>query len=326
MKRVIYLVSILVVLVGITSVALAEKKPIKLKAVQFLNLGNPAEKGFHLLVDSINKAAKGELVIEIVGGPEAIPARQQLESVRVGAVDMCWVPSGWYKSVVPVAAVLNLSRIGPSGARKSGLHDFLVKEHKKAGLRFIGATDVGGPFFLYAKEPLKSSAEIKGKRFRHSPTHAFFKAVGLVPITVGHGDIYTGLERNLLDGLATKHATFINLSLFEVCKYVVGPSYWGSGYGSVTILNEGTFAGLPKNLQDLILNTQEKKEPQMKEMELSLLEGQWKTLREKGVKHIKWSPEDSKAFLEEIDQAAWKVHGKRLPPGMEDKLKKMMGY
>ncbi|MBW2036951.1 MAG: TRAP transporter substrate-binding protein DctP [Deltaproteobacteria bacterium] len=325
MKRVICLVSILAVLVGITSVALAERKPIKLKAVQFLNLGNPAEKGFHLVVDSINKAAKGELVIEIVGGPEAIPARQQMESVRVGAVDMCWVPSAWYKSVVPAAAVMGLSRIEPWEGRKSGLYDFLVKEHKKAGLRYVGPSDVGGPFFLYAKEPLKSPAELKGKRFRYSPTHAFFKAVGLVPITVGHGDIYTGLERNLLDGLALKHATFINLSLFEVCKYVVGPGYWGK-YSTATIINEGKFGALPKHLQDLILNTQEKKEHQVKELELSLLEGQWKTLREKGVKHIKWPPEDSKAFLEVVDRAGWKVLGSKLPPGMADKLKKMMGY
>jgi len=325
MKRVICLLSILVVLVGVTSVALAEKKPITLKAVQFLNLGNPAEKGFHLVVNSINEAAKGELVIEIMGGPEAIPARQQLEAVRVGAIDLAWLPCGWYKSVVPVAAVMGLSRIEPWDGRKSGLHDFLVEEHKKAGLRYIGSADVGGPFFLYAKEPLKSSAELKGKRFRYSPTHAFFKDVGLVPITVGHGDIYTGLERNLLDGLAIKHATFINLSLPEVCKYVVGPGYWGR-FSTVSVLNEGKFAGLPKHLQDLIMNTQEKKERQMKEMELSMLEGQWNTLREKGVKHTQWSPEDSKAFLEEIDRAAWKVHGKRLPPGMEDKVKKMMGF
>ncbi len=149
--------------------------------------------------------------------------------------------------------------------------------------------------------------------------------MGLVPITVGHGDIYTGLDRNLLDGLALKHATFINLSLPEVCKYVVGPGYWGK-YSTVSIFNEGRFAALPQHLQNLIINTQKKEERQIKTMELSLLEGQWKTLREKGVRHIKWSPEDSKSFLETVDQAAWKIHGKRLAPGMAEKVKKMMGY
>ena len=325
MKKVICLLLIVLMLTGTTSIVLAKTKPIKLKAVQFVNLGNSAEKGFHLLIDSINKAAKGELVIEIVGGPEVIPPRQQLESVRIGAVDVAYVPTGWYKSIVPVAAVMGMSKIEPWEARKSGLHDFLVKEHKKAGLRYIGPTDVGGPFFLYAKEPLKNSAALKGKKFRHSPTHAFFKAVGLVPVTVGHGDIYTGLERNLLDGLAIKHVSFINLSLPEVCKYVVGPGYWG-GFSSAPIFNEDKFSRLPKHLQDLIINTQKEKERQMKEMGDSMLEEQWKELQEKGVKHIKWSSEDSKAFLETVDQAAWKIHGNKLAPGMEEKIKTMMGY
>ena len=325
MKKVFCLLLIVVMLTGTTSIVLAKTKPIKLKAVQFLNFGNPAEKGFHLIVNSINKAAKGELVIEIVGGPEVIPARQQLESVRVGAVDICWVPSGWYKSVVPVAAVMGLSRIEPWDARKTGLYDFLVKEHKKAGLRYLGPSDVAGPFFLYAKEPLKSSAALKGKKFRHSPTHAFFKAVGLVPITVGHGDIYTGLERNLLDGVAIKHATFINLSLPEVCKYVIGPGYWGK-FSTATIINEDKFAGLPKHLQTLILNTQAKEEQQIKKMEITSLANQWKILQKKGVKHIQWSSEDSRAFLETVDQAAWKIHGNKLAPGMEKKIKTMMGY
>ncbi len=323
MKKIVSLLSIFIMLMGSSSVVLA--KQYKLKAVQFLNLGNAAEKGFHLFVDAVNKAADGELVIEIVGGPEAIPARQQMESVRVGAVDMCWVPSGWYKSVVPVAGVMGLSRIEPPEGRKTGLHDFLVEEHKKAGLRYIGTADVAGPFFLYAKKPLKSSSELKGKRFRHSPTHTYFKSVGLIPTTVGHGDIYTGLDRNLLDGLPLKHATFINLSLPEVCKYVVGPGYWGK-YSTVTLLNEDKFAALPKHLQDLILDTQEKIEPQIKELELSLLKEQWETLQAKGVKHVKWSPEDSQSFLETVDRSAWKINGKKLPPGMEKKLKTMMGY
>ena len=62
--------------------------PIELKTAQFLDAGNPGEKGFHLLVDTINNSAKGELVIKIVGGPESIPARTQPEAVRLGAVDI----------------------------------------------------------------------------------------------------------------------------------------------------------------------------------------------------------------------------------------------
>ena len=49
-------------LVGsLSSMALAQQKQIKLKAVQFVNMGNPSEKPFHYFVDSVNKQAKGAL-------------------------------------------------------------------------------------------------------------------------------------------------------------------------------------------------------------------------------------------------------------------------
>ncbi|MBW1804607.1 MAG: hypothetical protein JRJ85_28250, partial [Deltaproteobacteria bacterium] len=168
MKRMNVAFFIFVVILGLASVAWA-KKPVTLKAVQFINLGNPGESGFHLLVDMINKETKGELVIKIVGGPEATPGRQQPEAVRTGAIDIAFVPGSWYKSMVPVNPLMFLSLLKPWEERKSGLFDFLVEDHKKAGLRYIGDAGFGGGFYFYSREPIPNIAGLKGKRFRHSP-------------------------------------------------------------------------------------------------------------------------------------------------------------
>ncbi|MFX1297635.1 MAG: GTPase, partial [Promethearchaeota archaeon] len=193
---------------GLVPGAWAQKK-ITLKAVQFINLGNPGEGGFHLLVDMINKSSNGELEIKIAGGPEAMPGRQQPESVRTGAIDMAFVPASWYKSMVPVNALTHLSLLASSEERKSGLYDFLVKEHEKQGLRYIGNGHVHGPFYFYSKEPIYNVAGLKGKRFRHSPAYPFFPAFGIKPVTAAHSEIYPGLERNVFDGLAINHTNFI---------------------------------------------------------------------------------------------------------------------
>ena len=313
-------------LVGsLSSMALAQQKQIKLKAVQFVNMGNPSEKPFHYFVDSVNKQAKGELSIEIVGGPDSIAGTDQPEAVRSGAVDLAFVPCGWYQSVLPVASVMGLSRVTPMEGRKTRLHDFLVEEHKKVGLRFIGANDFSGPFYMYAKKPIAHPDELKGLRFRHSPTYTFFKGIGLTPITAAHSDVYTGLERNLFDGLATKPGTFVELCLYEVCKFVIGPGFWPD-YSTVTIMNEAKFGQLPKHLQGLMMGAMEKGEPAMKALCAPDIEQQWKTMKEKGMKHIEWSPEVSKKFLDHIDALTWEIRVKKLPEGMAEKLKKMMGY
>ncbi|MBW2029616.1 MAG: TRAP transporter substrate-binding protein DctP [Deltaproteobacteria bacterium] len=324
MKRIIVAFFIFSVILGLAAGTWA-KKPITLKAVQFVNLGNPGEAGFHLLVDMINKASKGELVIKIVGGPEATPGRQQPEAVRTGAIDISFVASSWYKSMVRVSPLIKMSLLKPWEERKSGFFDFLVKEHEKQGLRYIGNAHVYGPFYLYSKVPVKDISGLKGKRFRHSPAYPFFQTFGIKPVTASHSEIYPGLERNVFDGLAINHTNFINLRLYEVCKYVVGPGFYAHGAAAV-IMNLAKFNKLPKHLQKVITDSMEKAEPQIIEKNDAIQVDNWKILKAKGVKHVKWSDEESKIFLDKVNQAMWDKEGKKLKPEKLEKMRKMMGY
>jgi len=324
-KRMFFLMVIVFVWTVFISPGWAQKKPIQLKAVQFVNMGNPGESGFHLLVDMINKAAKGELVLKVVGGPESMPGRQQPEAVRTGAIDIAFVASSWYKSIVRVTPLIKMSLLKPWEERKTGFYDFLVEEHQKQGLRYIGNAHVYGPFYLYSKEPIQNVEGLKGKRFRHSPAYPFFPAFGIKPITASHSEIYQGLERNLFDGLAINHTNFINLRLYEVCKYIVGPAFYNHGAASV-IMNLAKFNGLPEHLQKVILDSMEKAEPAIIEMDKSIQVENWKTLEANGMKHIQWAPEESKVFLDKVNQSMWDVEGKKLKPDIVEKMKKMMGY
>jgi len=324
MKKTFCLIVGLLVVAGFSTPGFA-KDSIELKAVQFLDIGNPGEAGFHLLIDTINEAAKGELVIKLVGGPEAIPPRKQPESVRLGAVDMAFFPCSWYASIVKEAAIMNLSNLEPWEERKSGWYDYLVEKHKEAGMRFIGTADVTGAFNLFSKEPIKNMEGLRGKRFRHSPTFVFFKELGLTPVTTGHAEIYTGLERNLFEGFATKLQTVTQLHLYEVCKYIIGPDFWPNS-SVVTVMNEKKFEGLPSHLQTLILDSQKKSERPMMALREEIHAKTWKILMDNGMEHIKWSEEDSKAFLDKINEVTFQARAKRIPPADLVKIKKMMGY
>ena len=325
MKRSVCFLAILLLVVGLSSNALAQKTPIKMKGVQFLNLGTPSEKGFHRFIELVNEGAKGELVIEIAGGPETIGGRKLAEAVRSGAVDFGYLPCGWYAPNVPAAAVMGLSRIDTLEGRKNGFHAFLVEEHKKAGIRFIGANDYSGPFNMFATKPINNPRDLKGMRFRHSPTYSFFKGLGIVGITVEHADLYSGLERGLFVGLYTKLGTFLELSLDEVCKNIVGPGFWPD-YSTVTIMNERRYESLPKHLQDVIQNAELRTEQELPGIMAPIIKGWNDDADKKGMKRIAWSPEDTKWYLDKIDELSWEARVAKLPPGMADKMKKMMGF
>jgi TRAP-type C4-dicarboxylate transport system substrate-binding protein len=324
MRRIICLLIFLIASIGVDAIA-ADQTPIELKAVQFVYIGSTGQRGFHLFVDRVNKACSGELTIKIAGGPESIPATQQVEAVRGGAVDVAMVPSSWYANIVPVAAVMNLSKLEPWDQRKSGFHDYLVQEHRKEGIHFIGVGNVGDPFYLYAREKIGNPTELKGKRFRHSPTYPFFKDFGMIPITTSQSDMYTGLERNLFVGVANKHDGFIQNNLFEVCKFVIGPGFWPYS-GNVILMNEKRFSGLPKRLQGIILRAQEEAEPVMKDIQEKLNIEAWGILKKNGVTHVEWSREDAASFLDKINEITWLARTKNMPPDVAARVKKMMGY
>jgi TRAP-type C4-dicarboxylate transport system substrate-binding protein len=227
--------------------------------------------------------------------------------------------------MLPVGPLMNLSRLEAEEERKTGFYDYLLKEHEKIGLRYIGNAHVHGPFYLYAKEPIAGLEGLKGKRFRHSPAYPFFKALGIKPITSAHSEIYSGLERNMFDGLAINHTNFINLHLYEVCKYIVGPGFYSHGAASV-IMNLGKFKGLPDQLQEVIVSSIEKAEPMIRKLDEDIERSNSEILESKGMKHIEWSANDNRLFLDRVVEVTWKVGGKKMKPEEVQKIKAMTGY
>ena len=91
-------------------------------------------------------------------------------------------------------------------------------------------------------------------------------------------------------------------------------------------MNGKKFDSLPKHLQDLILESQKKAELPMKDIQRANIAEDWRQLNAAGVKHIKWSPEDTKSFLEKVNQVTFKARSKKMSKDEAAKIMKMMGY
>jgi len=80
-------------------------EPIVLKAISAWPLSaEETNLGFLRFVDAVNERAQGELVIEILGGPEVVAESDQFEAVRDGVVDMVHTTPTYYKGEIPEAA------------------------------------------------------------------------------------------------------------------------------------------------------------------------------------------------------------------------------
>lgn len=159
--------------------------------------------------EDFNTANEGVAHIRYIGGPETTPAREQLTAARNGVFDMVFGAAGYYVGQVPEAYVLYASDMTPMEARESGAFDMLADIYREtANVEVLGwvAAGVGYHIWLGADEvPLDENGlpDLNGFRVRSSPFYnAWLGTMGAIVVPVPAPDIYSALERGVVDGAA----------------------------------------------------------------------------------------------------------------------------
>ena len=115
MKKIALIGVLLVVVVGLVFSGCAAPAPtagpIVLKAVSFLPKGASPLADYGNYIDAVNERANGELVIDWIGGPEALPRFDQAEAVRTGVIDMTATPFMDYHDLAPAGMSVFLSQV-----------------------------------------------------------------------------------------------------------------------------------------------------------------------------------------------------------------------
>jgi len=244
----------------------------------------------------VNERAKGELVIDWVGGPEAIPRYDQAEAVRTGVVDMTAAPFMDYNDLAPAGMSLFLSEVTPMKEHENGFYDFIVGVLAETNFRYIGRMETSVPFHIGVEKHVERPQELKGLRIRTAPIYdSFLNALGTVPTTVAISEIYSALERGLVDGYALSFVMASNASLYEVVPYFIDHTFYEAG-NVLAIMNLDKWNSLPEHLQDLMLDTMIDFEPGMVERYTAKGKEARQSFIDGGSEPITFSPADAKWY------------------------------
>jgi TRAP-type C4-dicarboxylate transport system substrate-binding protein len=188
--------------VGAVLAASASADEVTLKAGSFLpltvNFGEPFKK----FVDHVNAESKGVVQIRVVGGPEAVPPFQLGNAIKSGVLDIAVVPPAYYKGLMPEGDADILTKQSFVEQRKNGAWALINKLHEeKVNAYYLAAYGDGVQFYIYLRKPIKNISELKGLKLRSSPNYqAFFTALGATTVVTPPGEVYTALERGVIDG------------------------------------------------------------------------------------------------------------------------------
>ncbi len=295
---------------------------IKMKMVTFLPKGNNNMTAFMALVDDINKKAKGELEIKYIGGPEAIPGFKQFEALRNGVVDMIFGCESYYGRQITKAAYTHLTRLDPIKEREAGYYDFRAELFKKHNVHYLGRAEFGVWFHVFTNKAIKKPEDLKGQKIRISATYEpFVKKLGAVPVQMKGSDIYTALERGTIDGYAWAILGNVQMGWVDVCKYILEPRIYQMNIEA--LVNLKTWQKLPEHLQKLMTDCMIENEKKYKDIMAGIAEKDYQEMQNRGMKVIKFTPEDTKRYIDLAYEAGWEEVVKQNPE-LGPKLKKML--
>jgi TRAP-type C4-dicarboxylate transport system substrate-binding protein len=200
----------------------------------------------------LNAEGKGSLQLNFIGGPKAMPPFEVGNAVRTNVVDIAMTTGAFYTNIMPEADALKLTQIAAPELRKNGAYDLVNKIwNEKANMQYLGRVIDYTPFHLYLTKKI-DKPDLTGLKIRITPVYRdFFQAIGATVMQTAPGEVYTALERGVVDGYGWPINGIFDLNWHEKTKYRVDPGFYNAEVSLV--MNLDKWKALNARQRDLLM-------------------------------------------------------------------------
>ncbi|MHB1124676.1 MAG: TRAP transporter substrate-binding protein DctP [Ramlibacter sp.] len=254
-------------------------------------------------VQKFNAEGKGVLQINFIGGPKAIPTFEVGNAVKTGVVDMALSTGAFYTNVMPEADFLKLTQLTVAEQRRNGAFDAINKVwNEKANMQYLARMVENQPFHIYTNKPV-DKPDLAGLKIRITPVYRdFFHALNASVVTTAPGEVYTALERGVVDGYGWPIGGIFDLNWHEKTKYRIDPGFYDAEVSLV--MNLPAYRKLTPAQRDFL---------HKQLLALEAQNGFWnqftadETARQDkaGIKAIRFDAATAKAFRDKAYQVGW---------------------
>ncbi|ANG61876.1 ABC transporter substrate-binding protein [Marinobacterium aestuarii] len=206
---------------------LAQAQEVTLKAVTAFGQDTYFNERFKQFVSSVNEQGKGLVQIQVMGGPESMPPFEVGNAVRAGIVDIANSTGVFHANMVPESLAMTLTRKPMSELRANGGYALMDQIHRdKANMVWLARLSDGLQYHIYTNKKVES-ADLSGFKLRGVPVYrSFFQALGATPLQVAPGEVFTALERGVVDGYGWPSVGIFDLGWQEKTRYRVEPGFY----------------------------------------------------------------------------------------------------
>jgi len=269
----------------------------------------PASLAMKSMGEQISKDTKGKYGVKVYGSSTLGSAKDAIEQVKIGAIDMTWISASDVNQMLPETVIPNLPFVfrdiehfrkvmyGPVG-------DELLASFDKVGFVALATYEAGSRSF-YAKKPIRTPADMKGLKVRVQPSDMWLtmiQSMGGSPMPLPYAELYTGLKTGLVDAAENNYPSYETAKhyesapVFSETQHVMVPE--------MLIFSKKVWETLSKEDQAIIRKAAKDSVPHYVKLWTAKMDESKKALAAQGVTFIGPKEIDHKAFAES-QRAVW---------------------
>lgn len=184
-------------------------------------------------IKKLEERSGGEMSVKL-RGPETVSPFEQLQPVAAGMFDMLFTHGAYHLGETAMVFGMDAVADDPIARRESGIYDLIDEHYQDRNLKLIGVFSAASGYHILLREPIGEAGDLTGLRIRASGTyHDMVEELGGAVITLPPDEIYSALDRGVVDGAAWPVFGAMDYSWYEVANYMTRPTF---GVTNLTML------------------------------------------------------------------------------------------
>jgi len=265
----------------------------------------------------LEQGSNGNITVELYPNSQLGSLAENMESMRIGDLEMAYLNDGTISASVPEFSVVGLPYLWTSidAAHEALDGDFGEYLSQKlldtCNIINLGYADVGFRNITNSKKEVKTPDDLKGLKIRTmtNPLHVeYFTALGAIPTPMSFSELFTALQQKTVDGQENPTALIYNNGIYEVQKYMtITEHVWTS---CPMCIAADFFNSLPSDYQELIKEAAAATISYQRELITQQNADLASKIEEAGVKVTTLTDEEKAAFKKVAEGSVYKTAAK----------------
>lgn len=257
-------------------------------------------------VEKVQTATNGQISITM-SGPDTVPTFEQFEPVQAGVFDLLFTHPAYHSGTTAIGLSIDAIAVDPRKRRETGVFDYIDRHYQGLGMKLIAAPSTGSKGFrYYMREPINPENSLNGLKIRGTVSyHPMIRALGGSPVNMPGGEVYSALQKGVVDGAAWALTGAKDFKWYEVAGYLAEPKF--GQVGTMIFMNLDSWEALSDEAKNAISKAASELEVETLGTMDELAAAELTALQDLGMKMTEFSKEDSERFEELWANGVWEV-------------------